>query len=92
MHAHAAIDIKTQRLAQQVNRLDPDYLLMWRAQYDDARGSFVRKETSLPTFTYRLQALGFRDDALKAEIREAEQARNDPAPKPARTFRYVALT
>lgn len=74
-------------MAKGVNRLAPDYLRQWRADYAVARGSFLRGETKTVAFADRLQQLGFRADALKAEIQDAEHDKNNPA-KPIRFFQH----
>lgn len=85
MRETAAIDIKAARISEGVNRLDPNYLRQGRANYAVARSAFLRGEINSEFFVIRLQALGYRADALKAEIKDAEHDKNNPA-KPMRFF------
>lgn len=89
----AAVDIKTNRLAASFNRLDPDYLAGWRKDYAIARADFIRGDITRLQFGECMESLGFRSDALKAEIKDAERDKNNPGYRPpfvARTFQYEA--
>ena len=87
----AAIDIKVKRMTSRVNRLDTAYLAEWRKDYAIARGDFIRGDINRLQFGECMEALGFRSDALRAEIRDAERDKADPnytPPNVNRTFRY----
>lgn len=87
----AAVDIKVKRMTARVSRLDPEYLAGWRKDYAIARADYIRGDINRLQFGECMEALGFRSDALRAEIRDAERDKNDPNYTPpfvARTFRY----
>lgn len=74
----AAVDIKVKRMAAQVSRLDPEYLAGWRKDYQIARNDFIRGDINRMQFGECMEALGFRSDALRAEISDAERDKANP--------------
>lgn len=85
----SAIDIKVTRAKAAFNRLDPAYLAEWRKDFATARADYIRGHIHRIDFSDCLQALGYRSDALKAELLDAERDKNDPTYKPpAAMFRY----
>lgn len=87
----AAVDIKVKRMASSFNRLDPEYLAGWRKDFAQARADFIRGDISRLQFGECLEALGYRSDALRAELRDAERDKRDPTytpPAVVRHFRY----
>ena len=87
----AAADIKVQRVSATFDRLNPEYLADWRKGCTAARADFVRGDITRREFVERMEALGFRSDALKAEVLDAERDKNNPgfkAPTVVRYFRY----
>ena len=93
LRSQAAIDIKVKRMVHNFNRLDPTYLREWRKDYDTARADYLKGDINRIDFSECMQALGFRSDALKAEILDAERDKNNPsyvAPKQDRFYRYEA--
>jgi hypothetical protein len=59
-----------------INRLDPNYLRQWRAYYQDALVKYRTGAISRADAQLALISLGYRDQALRAELVEFEAARN----------------
>jgi len=75
---HSPASIKQARIAERVDRLDPEYLAHWRTRYRIAHEDFVNGGISASGFTSRLMTLGFREDALRAEVTDAERFKKTP--------------
>lgn len=89
LYGKSPIDVKATRIAERINRLDPEYLARWRRTYETARADYMHGDLNAVAFVDRLQRLGFRSDALRAEIIDADRDINNPAAqKPRRSFRY----
>lgn len=58
------------------NRLDPDYLREWRADYQAVCNSYLCGAVPLLEAIDALRNLGFKDDALKAEWISLEREKN----------------
>ena len=82
----AAIDIKADRANTKINRLDPAYLTEWRKDFNTAKADYLSSDINRIQFSDCLQSLGYRDDALKAELLDAERDKNDPTHRPPRRF------
>lgn len=59
-----------------INRLDPEYLRKWRADYLNVRDSYMRGHITLLDAISCFGEMGFKDDALKAEWLTLEREKN----------------
>ena len=59
------------------NRLNPDYLAEWHANYRGVIVAFTHCDLSLLEAVDSLRSLGFKDEALKIEMLELQKAKRE---------------